>query len=95
MLFHISWEFTERSEASQRRALDLFARWQSPVELREFHGYADGGGGMAIVETDSAATLAQITAPWTPWLRYTVRVLVPVAEVVPLMEEAAAFRGSV
>ena len=43
--------------------------------------FADGSGGVAIVEADSAATLARTTAPWTTSLSFTVT---PILETVTL-----------
>lgn len=95
MLYLVTWRFINTSEASLKRLLDLFATWKPPVEQREFHAFADGSGGMALVETDSAATLARLTAPWAPWLEYTVKPLVPLPEMRPVLEEAVAFRAAV
>lgn len=97
MLFHVSWQFADITEEGQRRSLAVFAKWQPPAgaEFRGFYGFADGGGGVAIIEADSAATLASTTAPWTPWLRFTVTPIVPIEESTAISGEAAAFRDSV
>ena len=50
---------------------------------------------MAIIEADSAATLAKTTAPWTPWLRFTAKPIVPIEEATAINHEAIAFRDSV
>jgi len=83
------------SEADQTRILDLFAKWQPPVELLEWSGFADGSGFMAIAETDDVGILAGITAPWTPWLEFTVRALQPIQQTAETMAAAASFRSSV
>jgi hypothetical protein len=97
MLFHVSWQFADSTEEGQRRSLAVFAKWQPPAgaEFRGFYGFADGGGGVAIIEADSAATLASTTAPWTPWLRFTATPIVPIEESTAISGEAAAFRDSV
>lgn len=97
MLFHVTWQFTDQSEASERRTLTVFPQWQPPAgaEFKGFYGYADGSGGCAIVEIDSAATLARITASWSPWLRFQVTPIVPIEESVAIGGEAVAFRDSV
>lgn len=97
MLFHVSWQFADNTEEGQRRSLAVFAKWQPPAgaEFRGFYGFADGGGGVAIIEADSAATLASTTAPWTPWLRFTATPIVPIEESTAISGEAAAFRDSV
>ena len=94
MRFLITWTF-KGSEADQTRILDLFAKWQPPVELREWSGFADGSGGMCLTETDDVGILAGITAPWTPWLEFTVRALQPIQQTAEAMAAAAGFRSSV
>jgi hypothetical protein len=98
MLFSVSWEFTDTSEDGERRSLNVFQNWQPPEGAdfsRGFYGYADNSGGVAIVEADSAATVARTTAPWTPWLRFTIRPIVPIEEATAIAGEAVAFRDSV
>jgi hypothetical protein len=97
MLFHVTWEFVNTSEESERRSLAVFEKWQPPAgaDFKGFYGNADGSGGVAIIEVDSAATLARTTAPWTPWLRFTVTPIVPIEESSGIGLEAVAFRDSV
>jgi hypothetical protein len=95
MRFLITWTISTTPEADQARILSLFSKWQPPVELKEWSGFADGTGGMAIADTDDAAVLANVTAPWTPWLDFTVRPLLPIQETAQALAEAAAFRSSV
>jgi hypothetical protein len=97
MLFHVAWQFIDLSEEGERRNLSVFGKWQPPsgVEFKGFYGFADGTGGVAIVEVDSAATVARTTAPFTPWLRFTVTPIVPIEESAAIAGEAVAFRDSV
>ena len=97
MLFHVVWDFVDTSEDGGRRSLAVFAKWQPPAgaEFKGFYGCADGKGGVAIIEADSAATLARTTAPWMPWLRFTVTPIVPIEESTVINGEAIAFRDSV
>lgn len=97
MLFHVTWEFTDQSEEGERRSLAVFAKWEPPAgaEFQGFYGYADGTGGLAIIEAESAATLARTVFPWTPWLAFTVTPIVPIEEATAISNEAAAFRDSV
>ena len=97
MLFSVTWEFTDTSEDASRRSLEVFSKWQPPsgAEFKGFYGFADGSGGVAIVEVDSAATLARTTAPWTPWLSFDVVPIVPIEESTAIAMEAQAFLDSV
>ena len=97
MLFHVTWDFIDNTEEGSRRSLAVFAKWQPPTgaEFKGFYGFADGKGGVALLEADSAATVARTTAPWTPWLRFTVTPIVPIEESSAIGGEAVAFRDSV
>ena len=97
MLFHVTWQFIDPSEDGERRQLEVFAQWQPPAEaeFQAFYNFADNSGGVAIVEVDTAATLARTTAPWMPWLRFTATPIEPVASTIAIRSEAIAFRDSV
>ena len=97
MLFHVTWTFINVSEDSQRRSLAVFAAWQPPAgaEFKGFYGTADGAGGVAIIEVDSAQTMARTTEPWTPWLSFEVTPIIPIEEAAAIGHEAMAFRDSV
>ena len=97
MLFHVMWVFTDQSEEGEKRSLDVFAQWQPPAEAKfeGFYGFADGSGGVAIIEADTAATVARTTAPWTPWLSFTVTPILPIEEATAIGAEAVQFRDSV
>ncbi len=97
MLFHVTWAFTDQSEDSEKRSLSVFQQWQPPAgaDFKGFYGFADGTGGVAIIEADSAATLARTTAPWVPWLTFSVTPILPIEEATAIGAEAIAFRESV
>ena len=97
MLFHVVWDFVDTSEEGERRSLAVFAQWQPPegAEFQGFYGFADGTGGVAIVEADSVATLNRTVAPWSPWLRFTVKPILPIEEATQIAQEAIGFRDSV
>jgi hypothetical protein len=97
MLFHVTWDFTDTSDEAQRQGLAMLGKWQPPAgaEFKGFYSFADGSGGVAIVEADSAATLARTTAPWTTRLSFTVTPILPIEEASAINAEAIAFRDSV
>ena len=97
MLFHVTWEFTDTTEEGSRRSLAVFSAWQPPAgaEFKGFYGFAGGNGGVAIIEADDAAALARTTAPWGPWLRFTVTPILPIEESAEIGGEAVAFRDSI
>jgi hypothetical protein len=97
MLFCVTWEFIDTSEAGIRRSLEVFEKWEPPdgAEFKGFFGFTDGTGGVAIIEVDSHETAARTTAPWTPWLRFTVKPIVPIETSAAIAAEGMAFRDSV
>ena len=97
MLFHVTWDYTDTSEEGERRGLQVFAAWQPPegVDFQGFYDFADGGGGVAIVEAADAASLARTMYPWTPWQRFQARPILPIEESTGIGHEAMAFRDSV
>ena len=95
MLFHVSWEFIDRSEAGQKRSLHLLSKWQpGPGEFQAFYSFADGNGGVALVEVSSAADLAKTMAPWVPFVRFTARPIIPIQESAQIDGAAVAWRDA-
>jgi hypothetical protein len=95
MLFLITWDFTDNSDEAQRRTLELFSKWQpGPAVFQGFYGFADGTGGVAIVEAADAQTLARTVQPWTPWLSFETRPILPVQESAAIGGEAIAWRAA-
>ena len=93
MLFHVTWESTDTSEAGQKRVLSLFQKWTpGPGQFHGFYGFADGAGGVALIEAADAAELARTLAPWTAHLRFTTRVVLPIQETSAINTEAIAWR---
>lgn len=97
MLFHVVFEFTDPTEAGERRSLAVLAEWQPPAgtEIIDWYGFADNTGGVAIIEVDGAAALTELTAVWMPWCRFTATPIVPIQERVAIATAAIAFRDSV
>lgn len=96
MLFMVSWDFIDTSEDGEKRSLEVFSRWQPPegAAFQGFYGFADNTGGVAIIEVDSAATLARTMAPFVPWLRFTAKPILPIEESAAIGGEAIAFRDA-
>ena len=97
MLFHVQWDFIDTSEEGEKRSLEVFQNWQPPAgaEFQGFYGFVDNSGGVAIIEVDSGATLARVTAPWVPWLHFTCTPIIPIEDASAIGGEAVVFRESV
>ena len=98
MLFVI--EFTPRSGVSEerdKRSLKLFRNWKPPagIEFKAFYDYADGNGGVALVEAGTADALLELTAPWSTFFEFTARVVVPVETATAIYEKALAWRDTI
>jgi Domain of unknown function (DUF3303) len=98
MLFAIAWENRAgATEESDKRILVLFKNWQPPagLDFKGFYDYADGNGGIAIAEANSAEVLLEATAPWATYLNFTIRPVVSTEKSPAIMEKAMAWRDSV
>ena len=95
MLFHVTWEYTDSSEATQKRTLQLFSKWQpGPGQFQAFYEFAEGGGGVALIEVGGAADLAKTLAPWTAFMRFTTRPILPIQEAAEIQAAAIAWRDA-
>ena len=97
MLMHVVWEWVDSSEEGGARSLAVFQGWKPPpgADFQAFYGFADGDGGVAIIEVDSAATLARAVSAFTPWLRFTARPILPIEESAGIGGEGIAFRATI
>jgi hypothetical protein len=84
-------------EARDRRQMKLLAAWRPPAgfEMKGWYDYAEGSGGIAIVETSSAEVLMEALAPWSTFIAFSVKPLVPVDVSTPIYEKGLAWRDSV
>jgi Domain of unknown function (DUF3303) len=82
-------EFAGRSQSSRNGSRPPGA------EFKGFYGFADGRGGVALIEADSAAAISRTTAPWAPWLRFAMTPIVPIEESSAIAGEAVTYRDSV
>ena len=98
MLFSVTWVLRDgATEERDKRSLKLFANWKPPAgfDFKGFYDYADGNGGVAIVEATSAEVMMEVFFPWTTFFEFTLKPIVPVEKSVPIMEKAIAWRDSV
>jgi hypothetical protein len=98
MLFAVTWTPTSGlSEDRDKRTLKLFTNWQPPagVEFKGFYDYADGNGGIAIVEATTAEALLETTAPWAAFFQFSARPLVESEKTTAIFQKAIAWRDSI
>jgi len=98
MLFAVT--YTPRAGATEereKRGLKLFSSWKPPAgfEFKGFYDYADGNGGVAIVEVSSAELILEVTAPWSVFFEFSVKPIVPIEKSTPIFQKASAWRDSI
>ena len=97
MLFAVKYEMRNRSEEKDKRLLKLFTNWSPPAgaEIKGHYANIDGSGGLLIQEAESAAALAESTAPWGAFMEISATAMVDIADVVPIYEKVYAWRDTV
>ena len=85
------------TEDRDKRVLSIFSNWTPPAgyEFKSLYDYADGNGGIAIVEGTSAAALLEAHAPFAAYFEFELRPIVDAQEAIPLLQKAYAFRDAV
>ncbi len=85
------------SEETERRSLQLFANWQPPqgFAFRAHYSRADGRGGIAIVETDSAAAMLEATAPFATFFDFETVPVLDITEAVGILGRVDEWRVGV
>lgn len=98
MLFAMSWvNKSGASEERDKRIHKLFSNWRPPsgVEFKAFYDYADGSGGVAIVDATSPEAVLEVCAVWSVFFEFTARPIVASDNATPIFERAIAWRDSV
>jgi hypothetical protein len=98
MLFALNWVNRDgATEERDKRIYKLFTNWKPPAgfEFKGFYDYADGTGGVAIVEAASPEAVLEVCATWSVFLEFTVRPIVPSDKATPIFGKVIAWRDSV
>jgi hypothetical protein len=85
------------TEATIKRLTNLFVNWQPPkgCTIKVHYSFADGSGGMSIVDTTSEAAIYEANLPWVPFIEIRLVPIVEIDKAVPLGLAAIAWRESV
>jgi hypothetical protein len=88
---------TDANESRDRRMLKLLSAWKPPAgfDMKGWYDYADGGGGVAIVEAPTAEVLLEGLSPWTTFIDFRARPIVSVEKSTPIFERGLAWRDSI
>ncbi len=94
MQFGVIYKERNPTEESQKRTLQLFTAWKPPFTFVHHFALATGGG-IAIIEADSAASVVEGITPWLPFLEFEVTPAVAIEEAVPIFMQTNAWRDSI
>ena len=85
------------TDESERRTLQVFGGWTPPqgYQFQAHYTRADGRGGIAIVENDSAAALLEAAAPFATYLEFEVVPIVDITEGVAVLQRVQSWRDAV
>ncbi|MEO8718563.1 MAG: DUF3303 family protein [Burkholderiales bacterium] len=98
MLFAVMYSYREStSEVTIKRLNALFANWQPPkgYEIKVHYSFADGSGGLSLVETGSEAVMYEALVPWAPFVEFRVVPAMEIEKAFPIGMAAVAWRESV
>lgn len=97
MLFAVIYTARDLNEEQEKRSLTLFTNWKPPsgYEFKEHYAFADGSGGIGLVEAKSAAALLEAHAPWVTFFDFRTQPLVEVTESIPILQRALKWRDSI
>ncbi len=96
MLFLISYRWKDHvTEAEAARALKLFAYWEPPPVTVKAHYARTDGGGVIVVETESAPALTEVTHAFVPFFEFDVTPATDITEAVPALQRVVNWRASV
>ena len=98
MLFANIYTYKENlGEESAKRVVNLFTSWAPPagVEFKSHYLFADGSGGVVIMEVSTPAAGFEGSTAWSPFMNQRIVPLVDIAEGVPISMKISAWRDSV
>ena len=96
MLFHTTFKAkVSFTHEVQKRALELWAKWQPPkgLEMKAFYMAADGRG-FTIAEVESAEAAYEANAPWLVFFDFELVPIVEIEKAAGIAQKAIAFRES-
>ncbi|MOA30918.1 DUF3303 domain-containing protein [Pseudomonas sp. L-22-4S-12] len=98
MLFAVSYKTRGTlTEDTAGRSLKLFANWAPPAGyvFKAHYTNADGNGGLALVEIDSAAAALEVHSAWTPFFEFTTVPILEIEQAMQIHAKTSSWRASV
>jgi hypothetical protein len=98
MLLVANYTFREgMGEEGARRANALFVNWTPPdgFEFKAHYQLADGNGGLAIIEADSAEAGLRAAIPFAPYIEFNITPIVDIADAIGIQNENFGYWDSI
>lgn len=98
MLFAVTYKTRGNiTEDTAGRTLKLFANWEPPAGyvFKSHYTNADGTGGLALVEIDSAAAALEVHSAWTPFFEFKAVPLVEIDQAMQIHAKTSSWRNSI
>ena len=97
MQFGMVYTLRNTTEATDRRLLNLFTNWTPPggFEFKSHHEFADGTGGIALLEVSSPEAMYEAIGPYRDFIDFKVSPVVEISAAVPLILKAQAWADSI
>jgi len=98
MLFAVTYKTRGNiTEDTAGRSLKLFANWAPPAGyvFKSHYTNADGTGGLALVEIDSAAAALEVHSAWTPFFEFKTVPLVEIDQAMQIHAKTSGWRNSI
>jgi Domain of unknown function (DUF3303) len=97
MLFAVIYTGRQDSEERGKRRLSLFKKWTPPAgfEFKSHYWYADGSGGVAIVDVGSPEAMLEALGPFQAFNDFKTIPIVDASAAVPIVDKMHAWRNSV
>ena len=94
MKYVIQWTNRDVSTSAEesRKLLTAFGKWTPAASnILQFLAFADGTGGLSIVDTDDVSNILKDTTKFGPWLEFSVTPAMDITDAVPIYNEAIEF----
>jgi hypothetical protein len=97
MLFSVVYTSKHIDEEADKRSIDLFKSWTPPAgfEFKSHYSFADGSGGVAIVDVASPEAMLEGLTPWQPFHEFEAVPVVEISAAVPIIDRVNTWRDSV
>ena len=97
MLFSVVYTSKHIDEQGDQRSLELFKNWTPPAgfEFTSHYAFADGSGGVAIVDVASPEAMLEALTPFQAFQEFEAVPVVEISVALPIYDKVNAWRDSI